>query len=99
MLAQGPVLQCKGTGSDRMFAEILTPFFDGFFGHDMGEVQRHFMQEGRIGLVQGELDGVIVNNFDPRKAVGFARGFFGKAFDGVKETGTRALGFRVVPGS
>ena len=51
-LAERPLGELEGAGADRVLAEVGAPLLDRFLGHDEGEVERHDVQEGRVGMAE-----------------------------------------------
>ena len=78
-LAQRPLRQREGAGADRMLAEIGAELLDRFLGHDEGEVDRHDVEEGRVGAAELDLDGVGIDDLDARELVAEPSAIVGKA--------------------
>ena len=95
MLPGHPFFEGEGAGAERCMAEILTRFFYSFLGHNIGKIERHFVEEGDIRCAQGKLDRARINGFDAFHRLGFALNKRLRAFDADKETRTRATGLRV----
>jgi hypothetical protein len=94
-LAERPFRQFERTGANRVLAEIGTVFLDFFLGHHMREVDRHDVQEGRVGTRQFELHGQRIDDGDAGEPVRLASGGLFITFDRTEEALAGALRRRV----
>ncbi len=73
-LAERPFGELVGAAADRILAEVGTVFLDLLLRHDMREVDRHDMQEGRVRARQLDLDRRRVDYRHAGQALGLATG-------------------------
>ena len=68
-LARNPFDEFEGAGADRLLAPIGAGLLDFFLGDDIGEIDRHQMQEGGVGPRQRDGHGLVVGARMPESSV------------------------------
>src|ERR1051325_2379181 len=81
VLAALPLRQFVGPRADRVLAEIGAVFLDFFLWNDEGEVERDYMQHGRVRRGELDLHRIIVRRGDAGELGGLAGLLFGEALD------------------
>ncbi len=93
-LAERPVRHFEGARADRVAAEVLAMFFDSFFRHGKGEIDREHMKEGGVGPGKREFDCVRIDRLDAGKLGSVAGCNLVEACDHAEKALARALGLR-----
>ena len=94
-LSRHPFHELEGAGSDGLLAPVGARLLDFLLRNDIAEIDRHEMEEGRVGTRQGNRHGLVIGHGDAGKLGRLAADHVVVAGDRAEVAAARALGRRI----